>query len=177
MPDAYMPQLKTMVFADGCFWHRCTECGYPIETARFDLRNKVVNDTKVTLNLLRRGYRVIRIWEHELKQDLKDCVRRVIDTKYKPLYDRVLIKLDNPDKYAISKGGIIMPEEARDMTGIVIEVGMGRVNEQGQTIPLQLKVGHRVMLSRYQGQKIMLQDGSTVYLTREAEISAIIEDE
>ena len=50
--------------------------------------------------------------------------------KYKPLYDRVLIKLDNPDKYSISKGGIIMPEEARDMTGIVLEVGMGRVDRK-----------------------------------------------
>lgn len=78
LPDAYLPELKTMLFIDGCFWHRCITCGYPVDTAREDLRRKVQNDAKVTLRLLERGYRVFRVWEHEIREDLDSQVKRIL---------------------------------------------------------------------------------------------------
>ena len=69
-PDFVFPQLKLAVFVDGCFWHGCPKhCNQPANNRAFWRRKLAANrarDRLVTRTLRRRGWRVLRIWEHEL---------------------------------------------------------------------------------------------------------------
>lgn len=69
-PDFIFPKLKLAVFVDGCFWHGCPQHGTkPKGNAKF-WRDKIsrnkTRDRLVTRTLRRNGWRVLRIWEHEL---------------------------------------------------------------------------------------------------------------
>jgi DNA mismatch endonuclease (patch repair protein) len=71
-PDFAFPARRLAVFVDGCFWHGCPRHGtLPKGNARF-WREKIARnrerDREVNLELRRRGWRVIRIWEHELRR-------------------------------------------------------------------------------------------------------------
>lgn len=69
-PDFVFPRLKLAVFVDGCFWHGCPQHGTkPKGNAAFWRRKFAANiarDRLVTRTLRRAGWRVLRIWEHEL---------------------------------------------------------------------------------------------------------------
>lgn len=71
-PDFVFRASKLAVFVDGCFWHGCPKHGtQPASNARFWRRKIAKNqarDKEVTLALRRKGWRVMRIWEHELKR-------------------------------------------------------------------------------------------------------------
>jgi len=71
-PDFVFPKLKTAVFADGCFWHGCpTHATKPKHRAAFwaaKLSGNKVRDRRVNRLLRAKGWRVMRIWEHELKR-------------------------------------------------------------------------------------------------------------
>jgi DNA mismatch endonuclease (patch repair protein) len=81
-PDFVFPKFKLAVFVDGCFWHRCPKHGtqpagnrsfWKKKFARNQSRDRLVNQT-----LRRAGWRVLRIWEHELarKNELR-LLRRI----------------------------------------------------------------------------------------------------
>lgn len=61
---------KVAVFADGCYWHGCPECGYDAP----DLR---VKDEKITSQLEAEGWMVLRLWGHEIEGDIEGCVERI----------------------------------------------------------------------------------------------------
>jgi DNA mismatch endonuclease (patch repair protein) len=69
-PDFVFPKLKLAVFVDGCFWHGCPRHAVkPKQNAAFWRKKIAANqarDRVVTRTLRRRGWRVLRIWEHEL---------------------------------------------------------------------------------------------------------------
>jgi len=69
-PDFVFPSNRTVVFVDGCFWHSCPKCSnMPKQNADFwkkKLSRNIERDGEVTKALRRNGWRVIRIWEHEL---------------------------------------------------------------------------------------------------------------
>ena len=91
----------------------------------------------------------------------------------KPLADRVIIKPAPADEK--TKGGIILPDTAKEkpMQGEVIAVGPGKVTEDGKTIPLEVKVGDKVLYGKYSGTEVTIDD--TEYLImRESDIFAII---
>ena len=94
--------------------------------------------------------------------------------KVKPLYDRLLIK--RVEEKEAKHGGIIIPDTAKEkpMEGKVIAVGSGRVEKDGKQIPLQVKVGDRVLFGKYAGTEIKIDDREHVIL-REDEILGIIE--
>ncbi|GBD38297.1 MAG: 10 kDa chaperonin [Deltaproteobacteria bacterium] len=95
--------------------------------------------------------------------------------KVKPLYDRVLVKrLDTEEK---TKGGIIIPETAKEkpQEGRVISVGKGKLLEDGSIRPLDVKVGDRVLFSKYGGTDINIE-GEEYLILREDEILAIVEE-
>jgi DNA mismatch endonuclease (patch repair protein) len=81
-PDFVFPRLKTAVFVDGCFWHGCPKhATQPRTNAKF-WREKIAGnrarDHRVNTALRKRGWTVIRVWEHELKrQDEAKLVRRL----------------------------------------------------------------------------------------------------
>ena len=80
-PDLVFPQYKTVIFVDGCYWHGCPKhLTWPKNNAAFwrakILENKL-RDATVTRTLKRDGWTVIRVWEHEIRQDLVRCVSRL----------------------------------------------------------------------------------------------------
>jgi chaperonin GroES len=94
--------------------------------------------------------------------------------KIRPLNDRVLIKrLEEEEK---TKGGIIIPDTAKEKPaeGKVMSVGPGKRNEKGETMPLQVKEGDRVLFSKYGGTDIKIE-GEDYLIMREDDILGILE--
>ena len=82
-PDFVFPKLKLAVFVDGCFWHGCPlHATQPKTNAAFWRKKISANRTRdrlVTRTLRRRGWRVLRVWEHELKRNNEHkLVRRLL---------------------------------------------------------------------------------------------------
>ncbi|RUM59601.1 MAG: co-chaperone GroES [Persephonella sp.] len=93
----------------------------------------------------------------------------------KPLYDRVVIKpVEETEERTPS--GIIIPDTAKEKPseGEVIAVGEGRLLENGEIKPLKVKVGDKVVYSKYAGNDIVV-DGEELVILREDDILAIIE--
>jgi chaperonin GroES len=70
--------------------------------------------------------------------------------KYTPLHDRIVVRREQEVK---TVGGIFIPESAREksQTGFVLAIGKGRYNKEGNLVPLEVKVGDRVMFGKYAG--------------------------
>ncbi|NLT96178.1 MAG: co-chaperone GroES [Clostridia bacterium] len=91
----------------------------------------------------------------------------------KPLGDRVVIKpLAQEEK---TKSGIVLPDTAKEkpQQGEVLAVGTGKVLENGQRAPMEVKVGDKVIFSKYAGTEIKV-DGEEVLILGERDILAII---
>ena len=94
--------------------------------------------------------------------------------KIRPLNDRILVKrLEEETK---SKGGIIIPDSAKEKPaeGEVVAVGPGRANEKGDRVKMQVKVGDRVLFSKYGGSDVKL-DGQDYLIMREDDILGVLE--
>lgn len=91
----------------------------------------------------------------------------------RPLQDRVVIKRIEESEQV--KGGIIIPDTAKEkpQQGEVIAVGNGKVLENGNRQPLDVKVGDRVLFGKYSGSEIRLDDQEYIIM-REDEILAVI---
>ena len=90
--------------------------------------------------------------------------------KFRPLHDRVVVKrIDAEEK---TKGGIIIPDTAKEkpQEGEVVAVGAGKI-EKGERIPLDVKVGDRILFGKYSGSEIKVDDEEYLIL-REEEILA-----
>ncbi|MFQ5586108.1 MAG: co-chaperone GroES [Thermodesulfobacteriota bacterium] len=94
--------------------------------------------------------------------------------KIRPLHDRILIK--RLDEEEMTKGGIIIPDSAKEkpMEGEVIAVGNGKLDDNGKRVPLDVKVGNKVMYSKYAGTEVKIE-GSEHLIVREEDILGIIE--
>lgn len=94
--------------------------------------------------------------------------------KIRPLHDRILIKRLDEDE--TTKGGIIIPDSAKEkpMEGEVIAVGNGKVDDNGKRIPLDVKVGNKVIYSKYSGSEVKIKEVEHL-IVREEDILGIIE--
>jgi len=93
--------------------------------------------------------------------------------KMTPLADRVVVK--PLEELEVKKGGIIIPDTAKEkpMQGEIVEVGPGRMTDEGKTIGMQVKKGDRVLYGKYSGTEVTM--GTEEYLImRESDIFAII---
>ncbi len=92
----------------------------------------------------------------------------------KPLGDRVLVepKEDTEEK----KGGIIIPDTAKEkpQEGVVKSVGTGKVDDEGKKIPFNVKKGDRVLMPKYGGTEVKIDD-KEYQILREEDILAVIE--
>ena len=91
--------------------------------------------------------------------------------KLKPLADRVLVKpIEKEEK---TKSGIYLPDTAKEkpQEGEVVAVGPGKVTDEGKKIPMELKVGDRVIYAKYGGTEIKVDDEELMIL-RESDILA-----
>lgn len=102
--------------------------------------------------------------------------------KYEPLYDRLIVKLMQPDDR--TAGGLYIPQMAHEgtpyMTAEVMAVGQGRITSSGSTVPLLVKVGEVVVFFRSasSGEQMMVptRDGTEQMIIREANIAWIVRD-
>lgn len=94
--------------------------------------------------------------------------------KVRPLHDRLLVKrIDEDEK---TRGGIIIPDTAKEkpMQGKIIAAGPGKVNEDGNTTPLDVSKGDTVLFSKYAGTEIQL-DNEEHLIIREDDVLAVLE--
>jgi DNA mismatch endonuclease (patch repair protein) len=81
-PDFYFPRAKLIVFVDGCFWHACPACRRNSPQTRAHFWQQKIDGNRRRDNRTRRklrgqGYRVFRIWEHDLRADPVKCIRKI----------------------------------------------------------------------------------------------------
>jgi len=91
--------------------------------------------------------------------------------KLQPLADRLVVK--PIEKEEMTKGGIYLPDTAKEkpQEGEVIAVGPGKMTDDGKRIEMELKVGDRVIYSKYGGSEIKIDDVDMIIL-RESDILA-----
>ncbi|MDY0977980.1 co-chaperone GroES [Massilia sp. CFBP9012] len=92
----------------------------------------------------------------------------------RPLHDRVIVKrLDQETKTA---SGLIIPDAAAEKPdqGEVLAIGNGKVQDNGQVRPLEVKVGDRVLFGKYSGQAVKV-DGEELLVMREEDIMAVVQ--
>jgi chaperonin GroES len=96
--------------------------------------------------------------------------------KLKPLEDRVIVKaVEKEDKTA---SGIVLPDTAKEkpMKGEVVAAGEGKWDDEGkQRVPVDVKVGDKVIYGKYSGTEYKTPDGEELLILRVSEILAIVE--
>ncbi len=93
---------------------------------------------------------------------------------FRPLHDRVAVRrLDQEEK---TKGGIIIPDTAKEkpQEGEVVAVGPGARDERGQLVPLDVKVGDRVLFGKWSGTEVKIDDQEVVIM-KESDIMGVLE--
>jgi chaperonin GroES len=93
--------------------------------------------------------------------------------KFRPLHDRVVVKcVEAEDKTA---GGIIIPDTAKEKPnqGEIVAVGPGGRDEAGRVIPIDLKVGDRVLFGKWSGTEVKI-DGAELLIMKESDIMGVV---
>jgi len=95
-------------------------------------------------------------------------------TTLKPLGNRVLAK--RIEQEATLKGGIILPDTAKKKqeTAVIVAIGTGKKTPEGKEIPIPVKIGDTILMDKYAGQEITLDDEDFVILRAE-DIIAIVQ--
>ena len=95
----------------------------------------------------------------------------------RPLYDRIVVKRieDDTDKTA---GGLFIPDSAKEkpQQGEVVAVGQGKRNDDGKLIPLDVKVGDRILFGKYSGSDVPKAYGDDFLIMREDEVLGVIDN-
>lgn len=92
----------------------------------------------------------------------------------RPLHDRVLVRRLDEDK--TSPGGIVIPDTAAEkpMQGEIVAVGNGKLQENGEIRPLDVKVGDKVLFGKYSGTEVKVESEELLVM-REDDIMGVIE--
>lgn len=92
----------------------------------------------------------------------------------RPLHDRVVVKRMEEER--TSAGGIVIPDSATEKParGEILSVGKGKIAENGDVRPLDVKVGDQVLFGKYSGTEIKI-DGEEVLVMREDDIMGVFE--
>jgi chaperonin GroES len=94
--------------------------------------------------------------------------------KFRPLHDRVVVRrIESEEK---TKGGIIIPDTAKEkpQEGEVVGIGPGGRDEAGKLIPIDVKVGDRVLFGKWSGTEVKI-DGEELLIMKESDIMGVIE--
>ena len=96
--------------------------------------------------------------------------------KIRPLYDRLVVK--RIEEQETVRGGIIIPDSAKEkpQEGEVMAVGHGKRMEDGKLVPLDVKVGDRILFGKYSGSDIKV-DGDEYLIMREDEVLGVLDAE
>ena len=93
--------------------------------------------------------------------------------KFRPLHDRVVI--ERIDAEAKTAGGIIIPDTAQEkpQQGKVIAVGTGGRDENGKLVPIDIKVGERILFGKWSGTEVKI-DGREYLIMKESDIMGVL---
>ena len=93
---------------------------------------------------------------------------------FRPLHDRVLVRRVEAEEK--SAGGIIIPDTAKEkpMEGEIVAVGPGARDESGKLVPLDVKVGDRILFAKWSGTEIKL-NGQDLLIMKESDVMGVIE--
>lgn len=93
--------------------------------------------------------------------------------KLRPLQDRILVQRIEEAK--TTKGGIIIPDSAKEKPaeGKVVAVGKGALNNDGKRVPLEVKIGDRILFGKFGGQEIKIE-GEEYLIMSEQEVLCVI---
>jgi chaperonin GroES len=94
--------------------------------------------------------------------------------KLKPLGGRVIVEPIEQEE--MTAGGIILPETAKEkpQEGKILAAGPGDRDEDGERIPMEVKIGDRVLYAKYSGTEVKM-DGKKLLILRESDILAVVE--
>ena len=94
--------------------------------------------------------------------------------KFRPLHDRVVVKRVEAEEK--TKGGIIIPDTAKEkpQEGEVVAVGPGGRDESGKLVPMDVKVGDRILFGKWSGTEIKL-DGQDLLIMKESDVMGVVE--
>jgi chaperonin GroES len=94
--------------------------------------------------------------------------------KIRPLHDRVIVKRLEEDR--TSPGGIVIPDTAAEkpVQGKIVAIGKGKILENGQVRPCDIKVGDTILFGKYSGAEVKLE-GDELVVMREEDVMAVIE--
>jgi chaperonin GroES len=94
--------------------------------------------------------------------------------KIRPLHDRVIVKRVEEDR--TSPGGIVIPDTAAEkpVQGKIVAVGKGKILENGEVRPCDIKVGDTILFGKYSGAEVKL-DGDDLVVMREDDVMAVFE--
>ncbi len=95
--------------------------------------------------------------------------------KLRPLADRVVVEPIEGEE--VTAGGILLPETAKEkpQQGKILAIGQGRRDEDGNLIPMEVKVDDRVLYAKYAGTEVKV-DGKKLLILKESDILAIVTD-
>ena len=93
----------------------------------------------------------------------------------KPLGDRLVVKPIEQEE--TTAGGILLPETAKEkpQEGEVIAAGPGRIDDAGNRVAMEVKVGDRVLYAKYAGTEIKLEGDDKVLILKESDVLALVE--
>ena len=94
-------------------------------------------------------------------------------TKFRPLHDRVVVRRIEADTK--TAGGIIIPDSAQEkpQQGEIVAVGPGGRDEAGKLIPIDVKVGDKVLFGKWSGTEVKI-DGAEILIMKESDIMGVI---
>ena len=94
--------------------------------------------------------------------------------KIRPLHDRLVVRRTQEEEK--TKGGIIIPDTAKEkpLEGVVVAVGSGTILKNGKVLPVEVKVGDRILFGKYAGTDIKVEDEDLVLL-REDDLLGVFE--
>jgi chaperonin GroES len=92
--------------------------------------------------------------------------------RFRPLHDRVVVKRIEAE--AKSAGGIIIPDTAQEKPSQGVAIGPGGRDEAGKLIPIDLRVGDRVLFGKWSGTEVKL-DGDELLIMKESDIMGVID--
>ncbi len=94
--------------------------------------------------------------------------------KIRPLHDRIIVRRLEEERK--SAGGIVIPDTAKEkpVQGLVLAVGKGRILENGEVRPLDVKTGDKVLFGKYSGTEVRVNDEELLVM-REEDIMGVIE--
>ena len=94
-------------------------------------------------------------------------------TKFRPLHDRVVVRRIEADTK--TAGGIIIPDSAQEkpQQGEIVAVGPGGRDESGKLIPIDVKVGDKVLFGKWSGTEVVL-DGEELLIMKESDVMGVL---